>query len=275
MYKLVLLLKRVAVPVLFILIEVLAINYYSRSTSYSRAKLLVVSNKVTGGMNSSLRRVGEYFGLRRRNELLAERVAELENQLARFEADSTVHRISAEQMNPYTYMTANVIDNSIFRRRNFFTLDRGLRDGVESNMAVLTTDGYVAGYVIDCTDKFSICMSLANTDFTMGGRTKNGNYIGSVVWNGRNYRLVNLTDIPHYANLMEGDTIISAVSYRFPPDKIIGTVWRFKVSEDKMNCEVTVKLAADLSKLRKVLLVKYDDSAELEQLQTRYGEPQK
>ena len=68
----------------------------------------------------------------------------------------------------------------------------------------------------------------------------------------------------------EGDTIVSTVSYRFPPDRVVGVVEKFEATADKMNSEVVVRLAADLSRLDKVLVVKYLDGEELHQLEELY-----
>lgn len=270
MYKLVLLLKRVAAPLLFVIIEVVALSYYTSSSSFTRARLLSVSNNITGAMNESLRSVSDYFGLRSENEVLAQRIVELESQLARYTASEEVVELSADEISPYLFTTARVVRNSVFGQANFFTIDKGLRDDIEANMAVLTPEGYVAGYVIDCSERYSVCMSMANTAFTMGGKARGSEYMGSVAWDGGDYRKVRLTDVPYYAGFKAGDTIVSTVSYRFPPDRVIGVVEKFEATDDKMNSDVVVRLAADLSRLDRVVVVKYLDGEELHQLEELY-----
>jgi rod shape-determining protein MreC len=270
MYKLVLLLKRVAAPLLFLVVEIVALSYYTSSTSFTRARLLSVSNSVVGSMNASLRSVGDYFSLRDENRMLTDRVVELESQLARYATSEEVVRLNEEEISPYLFTTATVVRNSVFGQNNFFTINKGLRDDVEANMAVLTPEGYVAGYVVDCSERYSVCMSMANTAFTMGGKARGSEYMGSVAWDGGDYRKVKLTDVPYYAAFKEGDTIVSTVSYRFPPDRVVGVVEKFEATADKMNSEVVVRLAADLSRLDKVLVVKYLDGEELHQLEELY-----
>ncbi|MDY3979333.1 MAG: rod shape-determining protein MreC [Tidjanibacter sp.] len=271
MYKLVRFFKSIAVPLLFIVLEALAVTFYARSTSYSRARLLTASNVVVGRMNRSVRQVVEYFGLRSENGRLLSRIEALENDLAHYVADNNYRPLIADELSPYTFLAAKVIDNSIYRQENFIVLDKGQRDGVETNMAVLTPEGCVAGYVVDCSDRFAVAMSIANRKFTMGGRIKNTDYIGSVVWNGGSHRTVDLTSIPHYAAISKGDTLLSTTSYRFPPDRMIGIVESVRPMPDKMSCEIEVRLAADLASLRNVVLVKYSDSKELEELQHKYS----
>lgn len=274
MYKLFLLLKRVAVPMLFVVIEVLAVSYYTSATSFTRARLLTISNRVTSGVEGSLRSVSDYFGLKEENVVLMERLAALENELATYRSnpalEATEEMEGVEYTSPYLFTTARVIKNSVFGQKNYFTIDKGLLDDVEGNMALLSPEGYVVGYTIDCSEHFSVCMSVANRDFTMGGKSTRSEYMGSIGWLGNDYRRVQLTDIPYYANFAEGDTIVSTVSYRFPPGRVIGTVERFDATDDRMNSNVVVRLAADLSKLDKVLVVRYLDGEEFKTLHEGY-----
>lgn len=274
MYKLFLLLKRVAVPMLFVVIEVLAVSYYTSATSFTRARLLTISNRVTSGVEGRLRSVSDYFGLKEENVVLMERLAALENELATYRSnpalEATEEMEGVEYTSPYLFTTARVIKNSVFGQKNYFTIDKGLLDDVEGNMALLSPEGYVVGYTIDCSEHFSVCMSVANRDFTMGGKSTRSEYMGSIGWLGNDYRRVQLTDIPYYANFAEGDTIVSTVSYRFPPGRVIGTVERFDATDDRMNSNVVVRLAADLSKLDKVLVVRYLDGEEFETLHEGY-----
>lgn len=270
MYKLLLLIKRLAVPLLFVVVEVLAISHYTSATSFTRARLLTVSNRVTGSINGAFASVGDYFRLREENELLSARLVELESRLAEYVENPSLRRIASEEIAPYLFGEARVVRNSVFAQHNFFTINKGLVDDVEANMAVLTPEGYVAGYVIDCSERFAVCMSVANRDFTMGGKGLHNEFMGSVVWDGGDYRRVRLENIPHYANFAVGDTIVSTVSYRFPPDRVVGIVEEFEPSADKMNSHLVVRLAADLSRLDRVLLVKYMDGEEFQELHKGY-----
>lgn len=269
MNKVIILLKRVAVPVLFVLIEVLAIGYYTRATSFTRARLLTISNRVTANVEGALRGVSDYFALREENDVLMQRVAYLENRLAVLEENEEAVRVE-ESSTPYYFTSARVVKNSVFGQNNFFTINKGLLDDVEGNMAILSPEGYVVGYTIDCSEHFSVCISVANRDFTMGGKSTRSEYMGSISWTGGDWRRIQLTDIPYYANFAPGDTIVSTISYRFPPGRIIGTVEKFEPSEDRMNSNVVVKLAADLSKLDKVLVVRYMGGEEFESLHSKY-----
>lgn len=267
MYKLVQLLKRILVPLLFIVMEVFAIIYYANSTSYTQAKLLTASNSVIGEINSVLRSTGDYFRLNTTNEALLAQIEELQNSLANYEkGDSSIVLLPKDTINPYTFTSAQVIKNSVFKQNNLFILNKGLRDGIEPNMSILTIDGVAVGYVLDCSDKFSVCMSIANRSFKMGGKIGAMDHLGSISWDGEDYRKVKLYDIPHYADLSVGDQVVSTISSRFPPDMPIGKVEHFEIIHDKATYDITIKLDTDLSLLRNVIVVKYQDESELTEI---------
>lgn len=266
--------RRYYVLILFLILESIAINYYARSSSYTRAKIITTANEITKGINSALGSAENYLSLAKNNEVLVERIAELENELTEYrsrEADTlgaenkaTLARF-AENM-PYEYYTAKVIYNTITGQNNYFVINKGVRDGIEPNMAIMTVDGRVVGYVEMCTEDLSACMSIINRDFRLGGQIKGRDFFGSIRWDGINHRTVKLTEMPRYAEVNIGDSVVSVYSQRFPPNSFIGTVKRIDYSEDNTFYEIDVELAADLAKIKAVLVVRYEESEELDVL---------
>lgn len=270
MYRLAEFIKRYYTVFLFIVLEAGAIAFYARSTSYTRATLLSNAAKVTGGISSALKRTGDYFTLGRDNRELLGRLAEVETQLAATRRalqapDSAASSVFLEEAE-YSYIPAGVISNSIARRDNFFVTGKGSRDGVQPNMAVLSANGSVAGYVRECSERYSVCMSVLNSAFSIGGRLKGSEYFGSVHWDGTDPRQMTMLDIPRYAPVEVGDSVLSAYSLRFPPDCFIGTVASVKESEDGTAYVIKIDLGARMSGLSHVLLVKYSGYEELETL---------
>lgn len=266
MYKLVHFFKRYYTLFLFLALEIAAINYYMGATSYSRAKAQVASGKVTGWFQRGKSSVTGYFRLRRDNAVLLESLAAANNELAALGEQASEGGANLPER-PYHYSVARVISNSVTRQENYFVIDKGARDGVVENMVILTPDESVAGYVQRTSDKFSVCMSVINRDFRIGGKIKGRDELfGSVYWDGTDYRTVTLSDIPRYAAISVGDTILSSYSLRFPPDTYIGTIKSFADSGDGTYYEIKVELGAKMSSLRDVLLVKYADAEELDAL---------
>ena len=74
-----------------------------------------------------------------------------------------------------------------------------------------------------------------------------------VYWDGTSYRHLTLSEIPKYAQIHAGDTIVTtAHSSIFPPDLTIGTVESFELN-NATYYDVKVRLHTDIAALNNVL----------------------
>ena len=239
MIKFFLFIKKIHFVLAFVVLEAFALHYYANSTSYTKAKLITASNYVVGGIYSQLSGIGSYFRLKRENAALT---------------DTAGRR-------KYEYYPAKVVNNSITRQENYITIDRGADDGMRPDMA-LVAEGGIAGYIVGCSDRFSVCLSVLNRNFRTSGKIKGGDYFGSVYWDGTSYRHLTLSEIPKYAQIHAGDTIVTtAHSSIFPPDLTIGTVESFELN-NATYYDVKVRLHTDIAALNNVLAVRYIDADE-------------
>ncbi len=271
MQKLILFIKRVYVPLLFIIFEIVALRYYAHSSSYAEARLLTASNRIVGGVYGSISGIGDYFGLRRENRLLLDEVARLNNELTRYrenEVYQLLDSLGSEIETKYTYMTARVIRNSVGRMRNFITLNKGLRDGVETDMAVLTPSGAMVGYVISCSERYAVCISILNVDFNASGKLAGDGHSGSIYWDGKSTEKVQMHELSKYAAVEVGDTVVSTgYSHFFPEDVAIGYVTSVSADQTTSSYDLELRLAADMTRLNDVVLIKNVDLYELEALE--------
>lgn len=271
MQKLILFIKRVYVPLLFIVLEIVALRYYAHSSSYAEARLLTASNRIVGGVYGSISGIGDYFGLRRENRLLLDEVARLNNELTRYrenEVYQLLDSLGSEIETKYTYMTARVIRNSVGRMRNFITLNKGLRDGVETDMAVLTPSGAMVGYVISCSERYAVCISILNVDFNASGKLAGDGHSGSIYWDGKSTEKVQMHELSKYAAVEVGDTVVSTgYSHFFPEDVAIGYVTSVSADQTTSSYDLELRLAADMTRLNDVVLIKNVDLYELEALE--------
>ncbi|MBQ7786662.1 MAG: rod shape-determining protein MreC [Alistipes sp.] len=280
MYKLIEFLRRIHVVLLFIIIEAIALNYYAHSSFYTQAKILSRANSVVGGLQRSVFSVKHFFALRSENEILSARVAELENSLAAYrerEANMATDTLTmaqidstfVEQLTQYSYLPARIISNTINRNRNFITLNRGRQHGITEDMAVITPDGSMVGYVVGCSDRYSVVISILNGDFTTSGKISGDEHFGSITWNGHSPHKVQMSELTKYAEFEEGAPIVSSgLSHIFPEGVKIGFVESFTENENQTSFDVVVRLAADMTKISNVLVISnngYVEATELEQ----------
>lgn len=280
MYKLIEFIRRIYVVLLFVIIEAVALYCYAQSTHYTQAKILARANGVVGGLQEAVFGVRHYFTLRGENVMLAEKVAQLESELEGYRqavassADETgeIDSLFMQSLKQYRYLTARVIANTVSRRNNFITLNKGRIHGVTPNMGVITPDGNMVGYVAACSDRYSVVVSLLNEDFSTGGKVVGDehNYVGTVAWQGGSPYVVNMTDLSKYADAEVGDEVIgSGTSHYFPSNLNvrIGYVDEIKLNLNQTSYDVVVRLATDLSRLNNVILVENFDFNEVTALE--------
>ena len=279
MYKLIEFLRRIHVVLLFIIIEAIALNYYAHSSFYTQAKILSRANSVVGGLQRSVFSVKHFFTLRSENEMLSARVAELEHSLAAYrerEANMATDTLSmaqidsafVEQLTQYSYAPARIISNTINRNRNYITLNRGRQHGITEDMAVISPDGSMVGYIVGCSDRYSVAISILNDKFTTSGKIVGDDHFGSITWNGRSPHKVQMSELTKYAEFEVGAPVVSSgLSHIFPEGVKIGVVESFSENDNQTSFDVVVRLAADMTKVSNVLVISNDGYIEATELE--------
>ena len=264
--------RSIYVVVLFVALEVAAISYYAHSTHYTQARLLARSNQVAGGVHGFFAGIRRYFSLGHENRLLLGRVAQLEERLAQYEEAETNARLDSYMQDigesKYRFVTASVVANTVNRAQNLITLNRGRQDGVVEEMAVLSPDGAMAGYVVDCTERYAVAMSVLNTSFRASGKLAGDDYFGSIYWAGDDRYHVRMKELSKYARVTEGEEVVSSgFSQYFPADVLIGYVESFSLADTQMAYDVVIRLAVDVSQLTDVILVRNRDIEDVQELE--------
>ncbi|MBR5877441.1 MAG: rod shape-determining protein MreC [Alistipes sp.] len=279
MYKLIEFFRRIYVVLLFILIETVALNYYAHSSYYTQAKILSRANSVFGSLQGSVFSIKHFFTLRKENIQLSERIAQLEGQLAYYrekdqnaktdslsfdQMDSTLY----ESLSQYRYTTARIIQSTVSHNRNYITLNRGLMHGVVEDMAVITPTGVMVGYVVGCSERYSVVLPLLNTDFRTSGKIVGDENFGSIYWDGHSPYKVQMTELSKYAQIEEGQEVIaSGLSHYFPEGIRIGYVDKITLNENQTSYDIEIRLAANMTKLNNVLLIENIDYGEISHLE--------
>ncbi len=213
--------------ILFLILEAVALGMIVSSHDYHHTVFYGVARNISGFVAKRIERGTNYFRLRQINEELVAENIMLRNRL---EALNSVDRDGFTQARDtlaginYTCLDARVINNSVNKQKNFITIDKGSKQGVQRGMGVASASG-VVGVVVGVSRNYSMVMSLLNTDFRLSASMARNNYFGSLAWDGINYRHAMLSDIPHHVVVSQGDTIVtSGFSAIFPPGLMAGTL---------------------------------------------------
>lgn len=243
----------------FFFLESLSVYMMVQNKSYHRAAYFTSANYLTGNIYRIKNDIAEYAGLQKVNDALAAENAWLKTELRNnleidFKKRDTV--FSEEKKQHYIFVAAKIINNSVNKSNNYFTLDKGRKDGMEQQMGVIGEDG-VAGIVKEVSENFSSCLSLLHKDIRISAKLKKNGYFGSLAWTGFDAREATLAEIPKHAPVENGDTIVtSGYSDMFPENILIGTIEHVELQEGDNFYKIKVRLSTDFHHLNYVYAVK-------------------
>lgn len=237
--------------IVFLILEGLAFYWLASGDSYHNSRMVKGTQGVTRRMEERISNMRSFLNLREENEKLASENIILRNSLEQASgvADPGFIAVNDTQyIQQYQFTSARVINNSVNKQKNFFTINKGNRQGIKVDMAVATGNN-VAGVVVGCSENFSIAISLLNLDFRLSARIRSNGYFGSLSWDGRNYRHAVLNEIPQHINVVIGDTIeTTGYSAIFPEGMLVGTVSDLKKSGSDFY-KITIELFTDFRNL--------------------------
>jgi rod shape-determining protein MreC len=257
--------------ILFLIFEGIALYLVVTGNNYQNSRVIKGVRSITRVAEEKITITKNYLKLQEINtNLVMENVA-LRNRIERMikKENQLFFSVSdTNQQQQYTYTTGVVVNNSINKQKNFFTLSKGKKQGVNIDMAVLSSDG-VAGIIIGSSDNYSIGMSLLNINFRLSSRIRSNGYFGSLTWDGRDYRYAILNEIPQHVLVNVGDTVETTnFSAIFPEGIMVGIVKDFEKSGGDFY-KIRVSISTDFRKLNNVSIIgnlKKTEQQELEKL---------
>jgi len=255
--------------IIFLLLEGIAIYLAVEGNDYHNIRLAKGIRLMTLGVEKNIAKTKTYLNLYSVNSKVAQENIDLRNRIEKMNKSDGNHFISfADSINnqQYTYTSAEIINNSTNRQKNFFTINKGKNQGIDVDMAVISPDG-VAGIIVSSSTNFSVGMSLLNIDFHLSARIKSNGFFGSVTWDGRDYRFAYLNEIPLHVLINKGDTIITTgYSSIFPKGIMVGIIDSYEKAGGDFY-KIRILLATDFRKINYVSVagnLRKTEQAELE-----------
>ena len=246
------------VLILFILFEIFSITLLITTGSYQEARFYQAGQRLNHALSYKIVNTRGYLSLYKENKRLAEENNRLYNLLkSSYKVSYIDSTFRGDTISPryYRYISARVINNSVNRKYNYITLDKGKNHGIEPEMAVICDKGIV-GMVQTVSDNFCVVLSLLNPRFGVSAKIKSSGFYGPLSWKETSSDKAILEDIPHHATIVNGDTILtSGYGSIFPENYCIGVISNYKLKGGNYY-EITVKLSTDFQRLNHVQVIR-------------------
>lgn len=259
---------------IFLLLEVVSGVMLFKYNSYQGSAWISSANAVVGKVYEWQSGIEHFFSLSQsseqltqRNLFLEEEVLLLRKSLAKATADSSwFQKNEMAHLSKYSLIPAKVVSNSIHKKDNLITIDKGSADGVKTDMGVACGNGLV-GVVYLTSEHYSVVIPVLNHLSHISVTIRNRGYFGYLTWDGGNPVVAYVEDIPRHAQFKKGDWIeTSGYSNIFPAGISVGKIVDIKDSDDGLSYRLKLNLSTDFSCLRDVCIITEQGFAERMQL---------
>ncbi len=255
----------------FLLLELFCAWLIVENNQYQSTKFFNSSNRLAANIISFSQGVREYFSLRQINRELSEENALLRTRLE--QRNQSLFSVEVREIkdpeiiNRFDYVSAKVINNSTQLFKNYVTIDKGQKNGIEPGMAVISAAGAV-GKVKSVSDNYAVLISLLNIDENVSSIIKRTGHFGTTKWDGNDPRFTSLLYIPRHVTPLVGDTVVtSGFNAVFPDQVMVGIVREVSLSEEAPFWNIRVELAQDFGKLSFVQVIRSQLRAEKDSLE--------
>lgn len=266
----------------FLILETIALVTYLSGSLYSRSLGWYATSAVFGRVNELMTEGWSYVGLRPRNEELLRENARLRTAytlLARQMQDAEAHgvlpRLHATDslpIDPSAVIIARVVNRVTHNSEVYYTINKGRRDGIETDMGVMSASG-VVGAVMAVSDHYALVIPVLNPKIrlacTLLGQEVSGTLTAS---SSPNANEAILSNVPPHAHPQIGDTITtSGYSYLFPEGMMVGTIADSVPARVKGSAgtfaNYPVHLSTDFQGLRYVYVIREKPTHEVRALE--------
>ena len=254
----------------FLICEIISLVLLFTYNNYQGSIWMSSANVVSGKVYEVNAGVEQYFSLTdineqltKRNLYLEQRVQDLTSQITATTADSALMKLESYQlMKKFSFISAKVVSNSVDKRNNLITIDKGEADGVRKDMGVACGYG-VVGIVFMTGRHYSVVMPILNSNSSISCTINKRGYFGYLHWTGGNSRIAFMDEVPRHAHFNLYDKVVtSGYSSVFPPGIEIGKIIHVYNSSDGLSYRCMVELSTNFSKLRDVSVI---DNAQMKE----------
>ncbi|HEY0244075.1 MAG TPA: rod shape-determining protein MreC [Mucilaginibacter sp.] len=244
---------------LFLIFEISALIIYVKYNSFQKATFINSTSKVTGNLYAQVNGFRGYLSLKEVNDSLARENARLKNQLkTSFYIDTLAKRKVTDTVykQQYEYVIAEVINNSINRRTNYITINRGSNAGIGKGMGVICNSG-VVGKVIFVGEHYAVIQSLLHKETIISAVLAGTKDLGSFSWgDDLDPHKGLLYNVSNNASPKLGELVVTSDLSLFPAGIPIGKVASLRAKTARGSfLNMDVNIAVDFSKLQYVYVV--------------------
>lgn len=213
-----------------------------------------------------------FSDVKRENEDLKKKNIELENKLIEYDTFKKTNdelksildfkNESDKNDSKYKYIGTNIIGISGGGFQNGYIIDKGKKDGVGTEMVVISANGLV-GQVSEVGSNWAKVQTLVNENVAVHAKVKESNESGGIVkgYKDSNGKLLAKIDfLPIESKIKVGDEIYtSGLGKVYPKNIKIGKVLSVDEDKVKVNKSAVIEPYVEFNKLEELVVIVYNE----------------
>lgn len=245
----------------YITLIALVVMSLSLMTYGNVAKLGGFRSLVVGGigvLQGAFAWIPNPVALQTENKALRELNLQLSNEVVRMrqsviENSNLRNQLDFKAKAQHPMLSAEVVGKTSVEMRNYITLNRGSKDGIQEGMPVITDAG-VVGLVISTSKNYCLVQDLINRDSRVSAKVQRTRYDGIVAWDGSDHLV--MKNVPKSTDVQAGDVIItSEYSRRYLPDLILGRVTDVNNDGNSVFRKILIQPAVNYSTIEQCFII--------------------
>lgn len=259
MRNLIAFLRRFRIFLVFAFLQVISLLIYVQFLSFPRSQYLTTASNVTAKVLTWENDITKHFDLSKNNWALQRENIRLRQRLPEFMYTLSTTKVKVEDTvfeQQYTYIPGEVINSSVTRRNNYFTLNIGSKQGVKRDMGVFSDKG-VVGIVHNVSEHYCVVKSVLTEDINIDVIIEPIHIEGILKWDGHDARRGSIDGISNDLRIKKWSRVVTrGGSGIFPKGIPVGKVESIKPIEGESLWDVVIRYSEDYRTLQRVYVVK-------------------
>lgn len=240
----------------------------------------VTFNTVQGVLYKSINNTKEWFSflthfseIKQENETLKKQVSQMQGKANAYDSlDEECQTLRnmlkfKNSKNEFNCIGADIVNRGGGDLLNQYTLNKGRKDGIKVNMAVISEEGYLVGQVSSVSDSWCEVQTITNVNISVSVQDQNTSVVDG---NLQGYTDINNTEASIIYNLAQntqmkvGDEIItSGVGNIYPSNLRIGKVVSIQDNKATISKQAVLQPYVNFNKLKQVMIAVSTDTNEM------------
>jgi rod shape-determining protein MreC len=259
MRKLIAFFERFRVFLFFAFLQILALSMYITYLSFPRLQFLTSANAISGQLYSWEHDLTKHFNLSDENSMQQDENIALQAQLPKslFRLNNGIIKINDSiYRQQYEYIPGEVINSTVTKRNNYFTINIGEKHGVKRLMGVYSPNG-VVGVIHSTSEHYSIVKSVLTKDINIDVTIEPIGLFGLLKWDGRHPTRGNIAGISNDLKIPRGSKVLTrGGSGIFPKGLMVGTVDAVYAIEGEALWDVVITYSEEYRTLQRIYVIK-------------------